>query len=409
MIFTDKIEYALSFQTKIKLSTENLKKVLNALGRPQDNMKYIHVTGTNGKGSVCAFLEKMLISANINVGKFVSPELVKKNEMISFSGVNITDEDLTHLIEKVTSVCSENSVELSPFEIICSVMFLYFSERNCKIVILETGMGGLGDGTNVIDESLVSVITRIGIDHTEYLGKTIKEITRNKCGIIKENSKAVTLNDNGDFKIISDICAEKNCELYIANPLETAGFTHINEYIIYKGNKVKISLAGEHQLENASLATTVGEILGLNVKDIIFGLENAENNGRFEKLKNNLYFDGAHNENGAKALRRNIDKYMPETKKTYIMGVMKDKEFEKILGILNDGYSDFIFVTVKNNPRAMNKEDMLYTAKKSGIKGKIEDDINELIKGELKTPVIICGSLYLYKEIDKEGIKNESF
>ena len=409
MIFTDKEKYALSFQTEIKLELDKIKVLLEKLGNPQKNLEYIHVAGTNGKGSVCSFLEGMLIKSGKRTGKFSSPELIRKNETIRFNGADITDYDLKRLINKVSTVAQSMKNYPSPFEIMCAVAFLYFDEMNCEIVILETGMGGESDATNVIDSAKVCVLTHIALDHMAYLGDTLEKITKVKSGIIKQNSFVVTLEDNGEFSVIEEKCRYTNSKLCLCEKLNSSKFEACNEIINYKGFDIKLSLCGINQVENASLAIKTAEIMGIDFQSIKYGLENAQNPGRFEKISENIYFDGAHNPDGARALRKSIDRYMPDKRITFVMGVMADKEFAEMVQILNKGDCSFVFVTVQNNPRAMKNTDMLKIAEKLNIKAEISSNTNDVLIKKTNQVVFVCGSLYMYKDINKNLIKRNEY
>ncbi|MBO5452639.1 MAG: bifunctional folylpolyglutamate synthase/dihydrofolate synthase [Clostridia bacterium] len=392
-------KYALSFQTDIKLELNKIRILLEKLGNPQDDLEFIHVAGTNGKGSVCAFLESMLVKSGANVGRFSSPELVKKNETIRVCGKEISDDDLKKLIDIVSEVAEEMEEMPSPFEIMCAVAFVYFKEKNCEIVILETGMGGEGDATNIVQNSKICIITHIALDHMQYLGNSVSEITKVKSGIIKRGAKVVTLNGNGDFTVIEKKCSNNGAQICCASMLESVSHKNFNEVIEYKGKKVTLSLCGINQIENASLAVKAAELLGIEEEYIISGLEDTKNPGRFEKLSKGIYFDGAHNPDGAKALRKSLDRYIPNSEKYFIMGVMADKDFDGMLEILNDGHSNFIFVTVQDNPRAMDGKHMAETAKKLGIEAMVFEDMKTAVKNTRGRPLFICGSLYSYKEL----------
>ncbi len=400
MIFTDREKYALSFQTEIKLELEKITELLEKSGNPQNDLEFVHVAGTNGKGSVCAFLETMLIKSGKRTGRFSSPELVKKNETIRFNGEDISDYDLKRLINLVSDIAEGMSKKPSPFEIMCGVAFLYLKEKQCDIVILEAGMGGEGDATNVIKNTKACILTHIALDHMQYLGDTVEKITKVKSGIIKENSKVVTMEGNGFFSAIEEKCKRTNSELYICENLSVSGYEDCSEVINYNGEQIKLSLCGINQVENASLAIKTAQILGIDFESIKYGLENSKNPGRFEKLAGNVYFDGAHNPDGAKVLKSSLDRYMPHEKITFIMGVMADKEFSQMLKILSTRDCSFIFVNVLDNPRGMKNTDMLKVAQNLGIDAKICPDVNEALSISIREKVFICGSLYMYKDIN---------
>lgn len=400
---SDFVSYAKSFQTEINLELDRIVCLLKHLGNPHKNMKYIHVTGTNGKGSVCAFLESMLVSAGFKTGRFSSPELIIKNETIRVNKENISDRRLEYLLS-VTAAAAEKVREEtgempSPFEAMCAAAFLYFQNEKCDYCILEVGMGGAGDATNVIESAEICILTQIDLDHTKYLGNTPEEIARVKAGIIKPGSQAVTTSKNeGVLDVIEGRCRRAGAVLHTVAPAKSMGFDEIYEKIELGGREVQLSLGGTVQTDNASLAIRAAQLLNISEKDIIFGLENSENPARFEKVADSLYFDGAHNLGGAAALRSGLDRYMPGREKAFVMGVMADKDFQKMLGILNDGRSDFYFVAVEDNPRAMKAEDMERAAREAGISGTVCGDINDALKRAEGKTVVVCGSLYLYRQ-----------
>ncbi len=387
------LNYAKSYHTNINLKLDNINELLHLLNNPHKNLKYIHIAGTNGKGSVSAFLEEMLVCEGYKTGRFSSPELIKRNETIRINKKDIPDSILESLLKEVDTKASKMKNYPSPFEILLAAAFLYFKRENCNYVVLETGMGGEGDATNIIDSCEIAVITKISLDHTAYLGETIEEIARIKSGIIKEISKIVTCRANEKlFHIL-----RKNNEFYIADKLETNGFSEIFEKVSYRNKSFNLSLGGLNQLENASLAIKAAELLNISEESIIYGLSNAKNPARLEKLGENIFFDGAHNPDGAQALKNSIDRYFPDKKRAYVMGVMKDKDFSLMLDILNDKNSFFYFIDVTDNERAMPKEKMLEIAKSKGLDAEICKNLKEAVKKADADVIIICGSLYMYR------------
>ncbi len=405
----DNLNYAKSYHTNIRLCLDNIKELLDRLGNPHKNMKYIHIAGTNGKGSVCSFLEEILVSANKKTGRFSSPELIKRNETIRVNKNDITDDELSEILKDVHQKASDMKPFPSPYEILCAAAFIHFKKSGCDYVILEAGMGGEGDATNIIDLCEIAIITGISYDHTAYLGNTISEIAAVKSGIIKKGCRFITPEANLALdEVFKQKCLERNAELNYISPLASTGFEDIYETVTIFSENIKLSLGGDIQRENAALAVEAAKILKINKENIIYGLSNAKNPARFEELFKNIYFDGAHNPSGAEALKKSLERYMPHEKKAFIMGVMKDKDFKKMLEILNDGNSSFYFTDVFENERAMPKEEMKEVAKKLGICATTVPDIKVGIETAKLTAkkIILCGSLYMYKQavfIKKQG------
>jgi len=387
--------YAASYHGNIVLKLDNMLKLLEELGNPEKDLNFVHVAGTNGKGSVCAFLEEMLVKEGIKTGRFSSPELVKRNESIRVDKKDISDDELEEVLKTVHRAAEKLEKFPSPYEVLLGAAFVYFRKCGCELVVCEAGMGGDGDATNVIKNCRLAIITPISKDHTAYLGETEEEIARVKSGIIKPGCVFLTAEKNKPY---FDIFKEKCNEINIAEPFDSVGFEEIYEIISYCGREIKLSLGGIMQLENAALAVKASELLGVGEESIIYGLENTKNPARTEKIKENVYFDGAHNPDGAMALKKSLERYMKDCKKTFVMGVMKDKDFSSMLDILNEKDAKFLFTTVKGNKRAMKAEDMVKVAKDKGINAEaVSSPLEGIRKGYGK--IIICGSLYMYKEI----------
>ena len=409
------INYANSLQTVPRLGLERIERLLFYMGNPHKNMDYIHVAGTNGKGSVCAYIYAAYLNKRINVGRYISPNLVKVNERISVNGVDISDEELNTLIMEVEAaskkVYAELSQEVSQFEIWTAVAFLYFKKKKCEVVILETGLGGRFDATNVIEENLLSIITKIDVDHVEYLGDTKEKIAFEKCGIIKSpkngTGTVVTTCSNQDvLSVIKEQAHQKNNEVIVTGEFNPKGFEKIYECFDYKDIKdIKLSLGGWHQIENACIAIEALNALGFSSEEIKSALSSAKNPARLELVCENpdILFDGSHNPDGIMALKKSLDRYFHDEKKLYIMASMSDKDILPSLNVLNDNKSEFIFTTVQNNPRARTPKNMAEEAEKLGIKSitfpTLEDAL--LFAKEKKMLTVICGSLYLYKDFSE--------
>ncbi len=403
-------EFANSFQSVSKLRLEGISRLCEKAGNPQDNLKYIHVAGTNGKGSVCAFLQCILTDAGYRCGKYISPNMIDVCERISIDGVDISKNDMDALLTKFEIAANEIKEEtgemVTQFEIWTAAAFTYFSEKKCDIVVLETGLGGRLDATNVINAPLCSVITKIGTDHIEYLGNTISEIAAEKAGIIKKDGPLITINQHKDaMASLLNKAKEENAPVIVVGDVENQRHTGLKEIFDYKHLKgLEISLAGMHQAENASLAIEAALMLDVDEKHIKSGLLRAKNMGRFEEVQQNVIFDGAHNEDGARSLVKNLQRYFPDKSFSFVYGAMADKDLTLIMKVFEEnGFKEnsrFYTVTVEDNPRADTAENLAEKIKKFGFKATACENILTATQEAKATSdiTVICGSLYLYKD-----------
>jgi dihydrofolate synthase/folylpolyglutamate synthase len=352
----------------IDLGLDRIREVLRLLGNPQDKLKYIHVAGTNGKGSVCAILNKILQSNGYKVGLYTSPHIFEYNERIKVDSVDIDDKSFEDYVILVTELSQKNKIHLTEFEILTIVAILYFNHKKVDIVVLETGLGGRFDATNVINSNLCSVIVHIDLEHTDRLGKTIEEISFEKAGIIKEGCPVVIGEDNA---VIKQVAKDKSSRVYFADTTDK-----------------KCSLKGVHQNFNLALALKVCEILNINVCDDI--LMDIKNPLRFEYLKEyNILVDVSHNPNSIKALRDNLDKYYPNQNFDFIFGCLSTKDYKKMLKILLNKNDNLFFYEFKH-PNACRIENIDVKVKK----------FDEYKKSPRLT--VICGSFYMLKELFKD-------
>lgn len=302
----------------IDLGLDRIKSALAKLGNPQDELKFIHVAGTNGKGSVCAMLDSILREAGYKTGLYTSPHIFEYTERIKVSGVEISKDDFVRLFEKV----EETGIHLTEFEILTVIMFLYFKEQEVEFVILETGMGGRLDATNVISKNLCAIITQIDLDHTDRLGNTKDEIAYEKAGIIKPACPVVT---SMGYEAIRDRADELNSMLIFTSPFVLEDFVN------------SLSLKGLHQVENLALVLSAVNYLFKNIDEntIKRGLMKVKNPCRFEYFEDkNLIVDASHNPNGIQALRDNLDYYYPREQRRFIFGCLRTKDYEKMMKIL---------------------------------------------------------------------------
>ena len=350
-----------------EVSLKAITGFLARLGNPQDDLQFIHIAGTNGKGSVGAYLASVLQEAGYKIGRFVSPTLYAYRERIQINGNYIAREDFGRLMDPIAGVIEEikkNQEPLpSPFEIETALSFLYFREQKCDLVLLECGMGGLNDATNVIKNTQLAVITSISMDHMEYLGESIGDIARQKAGIIKPGATVVTCLQRPEAAaVISSVCREGRNLLAVGKAYDARVLKSDLEHMTftYRGETWTIHLAGAHQLENAVLALTGIQALidrgyEISVQQIKDGLEKTRWNGRFTVLRENPYFivDGAHNPDAALKLKKSLDMYFPGKRKIFLMGVFKDKQYDKIAEILAPVADTVIAMETPDNPRAL--------------------------------------------------------
>ena len=368
----------------VKEGLERIRELAAELGQPQNFYRTIHVAGTNGKGSVCAMLAEMLQAQGFRVGLFTSPHLESYCERIKINGANISEEDFADMIYRVKNC----NVVATHFEVLTAAAFFYFREREVDIAVVEVGLGGLFDSTNIITPDL-SIITNVALDHENILGG-LESIALNKAGIIKEKIPVVTGATGLSLEIIRAVAKEENSPLYeVTTPAE-----------------VKINLRGDYQKFNAAIAIKAAEVLELDKAAIETGLARAEWAGRFEVIETAagiVVIDGAHNPHGAAALRESLDKNFPRGQRTWLFGVLKDKDFDSMIKILFRA-DDFVIVTPPDSPRAASTEILCAKLRERGIDcAAVEDNFAAVEKlknsgGDVK---IIAGSLYLIGAVRK--------
>lgn len=391
--------------------------LLNSLDNPHKKLKFIHVAGTNGKGSIVEMLNNILINSNLKVGKFISPHLIKANESICINNIQIDNSSLPFYINKFTEVEKEfikkYNRTFTRFEIITALAIDYFYKKNTDIVILEVGLGGLFDCTNVITP-IVSVFGSISFDHTQILGNSLKEIAVQKGGIIKENSKSVIFNQEAT-KYIQKIADEKNNTLKVIyeNEISNYSFDKDYQYFEYEGIKYKINLKGKKQIENATTVLNVIKILrenNFNITNdtILNSLSNIIHPGRFETISQSplVIFDGAHNDNALSNFMEAVNSLYKDIDKTFIVSIIKTKDYQKMINTLLNNYpnSTFIFTSGNNEKKFFSKE-TLYTYAKD-VKNKL--DLNVILKKDeiinIKNHIsnnvnFIIGSFYVYNTV----------
>lgn len=395
---TSKYQHAIDILTSqgkfyINLGLERVQAILKFLNNPERQLKFIHVAGTNGKGSVCAMLSGILTQTNLKVGLFTSPHVFEYTERIKINDIEIEKEIFAKKIINIIELAEKNNIHLTEFEIITVVAFEYFAQHKVDIVVFETGLGGRLDATNIIKENICAIITNIDLDHTERLGDTIEKIAFEKAGIIKENCPVVISEKNLGFEVIKKVAQEKGSEI---NPPK------------YSNKLAKInSLKGKHQEENLALVLAAIEILNQNdisisEETIIEGLKTIKHPCRFESLKTqNIIIDGAHNPNGTKVLRESLDQYFPNQKFRFIFGCLNNKDYSKMMSNLFTAEDEIYFYQF-NNTNACRYDELASVCE---FDSKLFSELKNFKKND-NTLTVICGSFYMIKELlTKMGIK----
>jgi dihydrofolate synthase/folylpolyglutamate synthase len=399
---------------KIILNLERIKPILEFLDNPQNKFKIIHVAGTNGKGSICHMISSILKTSGVKTALYTSPHLINQYERIKINNKPISEFDFLSISKKISKILNQNKMFLTEFELKTAIAFYYFAKNKVEIAVVETGLGGRFDATNICKNKIICVITSISFDHTEYLGNTLEEIALEKAGIIKKNRPLVLYpnQENSIIKIITQKCNELNCELIIPDKnliIVKENLLNDNNTIFeYKNLKLELPLLGDHQTWNLLTALNVIEILKktrkISDQDIQIGLKNISLHSRFEVLSRNPFFilDGAHNPGGSIILSECLKKFFYNKNLIAIFGVMKDKDID---GILKPIYKYFkkIFTTEVNNSRAMRSNKLSEIVRNfipNTVSTKnVAEAIDFVFKEKNYDACIIFGSLYLAKEI----------
>lgn len=368
----------------INLGLDRMQNVLNLLGNPQDSLKCIQVAGTNGKGSVCTMLDSILRTAGFKTGLYTSPHIFEYTERIKICGQDISKEDFANYIKEISTIADKNNIHLTEFEILTTVMFKYFADNKIDIAIIETGLGGRYDATNVLKNNICSVITHIDLDHTDRLGNTKEKIAFEKAGIIKENSIIIT---SEGYEAIKDKADEMGALFVLVQPYVPTEYAEA------------LSLKGTQQYENLALVLAVLELKykDLSPDTIIQGLKNVKNPCRFQYIKDkNMIIDGAHNPNCFKALRENLDTYYPNIPKQYIFGCLNTKDYKSMIKYIEqDKNLEKIYFYKFNNINSCDYKTLSEACNKPSIELK---SVNEVIYSQ-DILTIICGSFYMINEI----------
>lgn len=411
----------LSLQEKTKEPTlQAMEWLMESLGNPQNQVKCIHVAGTNGKGSLCEMLSNILMQAGYRVGKYMSPHLLCVNERICINHEPISDEKsayyLEQLDEKIQQYNQTHKKQVTYFEVVTALAFLYFAKEKCDVMVIETGLGGLLDSTNVTKES-ISLISTIGYDHMAILGNTLEEIARQKAGIIKPQGHTIFVEQEEEQvnKVIEETCKQKEniLKMIKKEEIQSIKITDELQFLDYQDYKqIPVNLKGEKQLSNAAMCIETCHLLNtqgfvISKQAMYTGLSQVVHKARFEKLASNptIIFDGAHNENAISNLKKTIQTYYPRKRKVYILSILKTKDYQAILQrLMQEDNTSIIFLTdgIDKN-RFVAKEELYKVAKKYRTENLYMVSLEEAIttvRSQFKKEVIfIIGSFYVYPEV----------
>jgi len=376
-----------------KFGLENTFKLAARAGNPQTQLRFIHVAGTNGKGSTCAMLESIYRAAGLRVGLFTSPHLVSFRERIQINRQLISEKDVVRFVEELRAANKENDATLFEFATVMALKF--FAEQKCDLVIWETGLGGRLDATNIVTP-LASVITNIALDHQQWLGDTLEKIAAEKAGIIKAGIPVVTaVNESEAFAVIEKVAKEKNAPLKIINSSRLAG-------------TLAPPLPGEHQTINAALALATVKVLQRHIpvaeKKVHAGLANVDWSGRLQLVQRpngrEILLDGAHNVAGTKILADAMEKNFGQMKRTLILGILQDKDWRQICEILAP-LAGKIFTVPVSSERTANPNELAEMCRKANSSAEILvcNSLKEALqKTSAENFIVITGSLYLVGE-----------
>lgn len=402
-----KIEDALNFihgtnKFGSVLGLESIKRLCGKLANPERYGNFIHIAGTNGKGSVASALSAILTEAGYKTGLYTSPAIESFNERIRVNGRPIDDGTLCRLTERVMQACREITEEgfshPTEFEIVTAIGLLYFKEEACDYTVLEVGLGGRLDATNVIESPRLCVITSLSMDHTDRLGDTLEKIAHEKCGIIKGDVTVITPENQAPeaMKVISDSAKNlRSVSIPKIKEEKLSGICFDAEGI----ENVHFPLTGEHQAQNAALAIECAKILGVSDSVIKTGIEKTNHPARMEKISSAplVILDGAHNISAMEYLKRNLIKLLPQSEKTLIIGMLRDKDYEASASLIAPLFDKIITVDIKSE-RALPKEELCLVMKKycRNVCSMSLEEACGLIGGD--GTFVVAGSLYLAGE-----------
>ena len=416
MNYTEALEYIHSISwTFCKPGLERIRVLCERLGNPQEGLRFIHVAGTNGKGSFCSMMNSILCRAGLRVGLYTSPYIRFFNERMCVDGVPISDEELAEITTYVRPIADAMEDKPTEFELITAIAFEFFKRRGCDVVILEAGMGGRLDSTNIIRRPLLSVITGIALDHVAFLGDTVEKIAAEKAGIIKDGSPVLYGGEDRVAEaVIAAVAEERGSALTV---VDYGTLTHLRPTLegttfdVGEWKDLRIRLLGTYQPRNATVVLSAVDLLkrgGMEISEeaIRFGLTEAEWHGRFEVICREplMIFDGAHNPQGIASAVESIRTYFPDQSVYVLTGVLRDKDYDAIATDLSR-VAARAFVMTPDNPRALPAADYAAVLASKGVRAEAFDDLDPALDSALAAaerdgvPLFCLGSLYVYADL----------
>ena len=396
----------------IELGLDRIKRVLSLLDNPQDKLTVIHVAGTNGKGSVCALINEFLIKSGFKTGLYTSPHITKYTERIKINNKKIPEEDFCTILEEINETCKTNNIYLTEFEMLTVAAFLWFSRQKTDYVVLEVGLGGRLDATNVINKPVLSIITSISLDHTDRLGNTTEKIAREKAGIIKKDTPVIVSKNNAGLKTIMNIAQKHNAQVIIPYDVIKIKQNNLKTIAEINGKDYEFSLYGTYQSANLSLALKAAKVLKLKEPAIKKALKSVKHTARFEIINGkNLVIDGAHNPDGAKALRNAINNIFPDKPVIFIYATLDTKDYKSVLNNLLYKKDEIIFLDFHRQNSVAPDTLAKFTNKTLRIIKNAKEIIQ--IAKSTQNPVVITGSLYaigtIYKNLKNKINQSDNF
>lgn len=413
MNYKDSVKYIHSLlKFGMNLGLRRISALLNELGNPQEKLEFVHVAGTNGKGTTSTMLSGILCAAGKKTGLFTSPYVFDFCERIQINNKNIPHDDLSLVVEKVKNACdrlSAKGTEPTEFEAITAAAMLYFYEQKCDAVVLEVGLGGRYDSTNIIPCPKAAVITSISLDHTKILGDTVEKIAAEKCGIIKNGGTVITTSEQNEkaLSVIKDTVKEKNGRLLIGDvsAAEILSEDIFGTEISYNGLTVKIPLVGRHQVENTVGVITAARALGISDEFIKKGIESTVIHARMEIISRSpvIMLDGGHNPECAAALENVLVRFAGDKNITVLIGMMADKDTKDYLAAILPHCKTAVF-TKPSNPRAEDENELMREGEcfcRDVVSVKDPKDAYKKAESLVKNGdmLLVCGSFYLLSDI----------